>query len=82
MSLATLFGALVFGRDRQARICRAFMIANGCILPFLLLQMYWHSLIWIAAAWAITFPAATWSLAVWFRRSAVSAPAASHAISG
>jgi amino acid permease len=29
--------------------------------------MYWHGLIWIAALWAITFPASTWSLALVFR---------------
>jgi hypothetical protein len=27
------------------------------------------SRIWIAAAWAVTFPAATWSLAMLFRRA-------------
>lgn len=31
------------------------MIANGFILPFIALQMYWHSLIWVASLWAITF---------------------------
>jgi hypothetical protein len=69
MSLATLFGAMVLGRSHQERIVRTFMIANGCILPFLLLQMYWHALIWVATAWAVTFPGTTWSLAIWFRRS-------------
>ena len=28
-------------------------------------------LIWAAAAWAVTFPGATWSLAILFRRAAV-----------
>jgi len=44
------------------------LIANGLILPFLALQMYWHWLIWIASLWAITFPGATWTLAILFRR--------------
>lgn len=40
-------------------------------VPFLVLQMYWHSLIWIAALWAVTFPASTAALAVVFRRARV-----------
>jgi hypothetical protein len=40
------------------------------MLPFISLQMFWHWMIWIAALWAITFPGATWSLAVYFRRAA------------
>jgi hypothetical protein len=55
------------GLQRAARIS---LIANGLIAPFLLLQNYWHWLLWIASAWAITFPAATWSLALLFRRTA------------
>jgi len=35
------------------------MIANGLLLPFLALQIYYHPLIWIAALWAITFPGVT-----------------------
>jgi hypothetical protein len=42
--------------------------ANGLLLPFIALQMYVHWLIWIAALWAVTFPGATWSLAILFRR--------------
>jgi hypothetical protein len=41
---------------------------NGCLIPFLALQMYWPPLIWGGALWAITFPAATWLLAVHFGR--------------
>lgn len=33
--------------------------------------MYVHGLIWIAALWAVTFPGATWSLAILFRRATV-----------
>jgi hypothetical protein len=72
MSLATLFAAMVFERSGLERVVRLFLIANGLLLPFLALQMYFHSLIWIAALWAITFPASTWSLAILFRRMSVS----------
>jgi hypothetical protein len=68
MSLATLFAAMVLtgkGIERIARVC---LTANGLLLPFLALQMYFHPLIWIASLWAVTFPASTWSLAIAFSR--------------
>lgn len=68
MSVATLFAARVFTGDGLERNVRLFLTANGLLLPFIALQIYWHSLIWIAALWAITFPGATWSLAILFRR--------------
>lgn len=68
MSLATLFAARVFTGPGLERIVRLFLTANGLLLPFIALQMYVHGLIWIAALWAVTFPGATGSLAVWFRR--------------
>jgi hypothetical protein len=68
MSLATLFAARVFTGKGVERTARWFLTANGLLIPFLLLQMYVHWLIWIASLWAITFPGATWSLAVTFRR--------------
>lgn len=71
MSLATLFAAKVFRGGGQERLVRFFLIANGLLLPFLALQIYFHWMIWIAALWAITFPGATWSLAVLFRRAAI-----------
>ena len=71
MSLATLFAAGVFTGGGRERVARAFLIANGALLPFIALQMYVHWLIWIAALWAITFPAATWTLALLFRRTPV-----------
>lgn len=52
------------------RVVRGFLTANGLLLPLLVLQMYFHPLIWVASLWAITFPGATWALAVWFRRGA------------
>lgn len=71
MSLATLFAAKVFRGGGQERLVRFFLIANGLLIPFLALQIYFHWMIWIAALWAITFPGATWSLAVLFRRAAI-----------
>jgi hypothetical protein len=69
MSVATLFAALVLTGRGLERIARSFLIANGLLLPFIALQMYWHPLIWIAALWAVTFPGATCSLAMLFRRA-------------
>ncbi|MBN1213511.1 MAG: hypothetical protein JXA92_13150 [candidate division Zixibacteria bacterium] len=70
MSVATLFAAMVFTGKGIERIARWFLIANGLLLPFIALQMFWHWMIWIAALWAVTFPGSTWSLALLFRRAA------------
>jgi hypothetical protein len=43
-------------------------LANGCLIPFLALQMYYPPLIWGGSLWAITFPTATWLLALHFGR--------------
>jgi hypothetical protein len=69
MSVATLFAARVFAGGGLNRVVRWFLTANGLLLPFLALQMYWHPLIWVASLWAVTFPGATWALAVFFRRA-------------
>ncbi len=81
MSLATLFAAFAFAGSGVERTVRWFMIANGLVLPFLALQIYYHPLIWIAALWAVTFPGATISLAVLFRRdsTAMAEPAVAPA---
>jgi hypothetical protein len=71
MSLATLFAAMVFTGKGLDRVVRVFLTANGLLLPFIALQMYFHPLIWIAALWAVTFPVSTWSLAILFRRAAI-----------
>jgi hypothetical protein len=76
MSLATLFAANVFTGSRLERIVRAFLMANGVLIPFIALQMYVHWFIWIAALWAVTFPGSTWSLAILFRRARQSAATA------
>jgi hypothetical protein len=68
MSLSTLFGAFVFDGKGPGRTARRFLIANGLLLPFLALQIYYHPLIWPASLWAITFPGTTIALAVLFKR--------------
>ena len=69
MSVATLLAARVFTSDGLERRARVFLTANGLLLPFLALQIYFHSLIWIAALWAVTFPGSTWTMAIIFRRA-------------
>ena len=69
MSLATLFAAPVFNDAGLERIVKRFMIANGLLIPFLALQIYYHPLIWPASLWAITFPGATISLTKLFRET-------------
>ena len=64
----TLFAGFVFSNVGLERTARFFLIANGVLIPFLALQMYFHPLIWIASLWAVTFPGSTWTLAVVFRR--------------
>jgi hypothetical protein len=73
MSVATLFAARVFTGGGLNRVVRWFLTANGLLLPFLALQMYYHPLLWGGALWAITFPASTWALALHFRRAATTA---------
>jgi hypothetical protein len=70
MSVATLFAARVFTGGGLYRVVRWFLTANGLLLPFIALQMYFHPLIWIASLWAVTFPGSTWTLAILFRRAA------------
>jgi len=72
LSLATLFAAFAFTGSGIERTVRWFLLANGVLLPFLALQIYYLPLIWVASAWAITFPGATIALAILFRRSAQS----------
>lgn len=74
MSLATLFAAFVFVGDGIERIVRSLLLANGLLLPFLALQIYYHPLIWPASLWAITFPGATISLAHLFARRRRTSP--------
>lgn len=50
----------------QARAARVALIGTALVLPFLVLQFVWRDLIYVAAAWAVTFPAAAVLLARWF----------------
>jgi hypothetical protein len=68
MSLSTLFAAPIFKRQGLQRWIRRALIANGCLIPFLALQVYYPPLIWGGSLWAITFPLATWLLAIHFSR--------------
>jgi hypothetical protein len=68
MSLSTLFAAAVFKSEGIERWIRWALITNGCLIPFLALQMYYPPLIWGGSLWGITFPAATWLLALHFKR--------------
>lgn len=73
MSVSTLFAARVFAGGGLERVARGFLTANGLILPFIALQMYFHPLIWVAAFWAVTFPGSMWTLAVLFHRAETTA---------
>jgi len=81
MSVSTLFAARIFTGAGLERVIRLFLTANGLLLPFIALQMYYHPLIWIAALWAVTFPGSTWALAVLFRR-ATAAPIGDDSAAG
>ena len=69
MSLATLFAAFALPDIPAARRPRIFMLATGLLLPAIALQMYFPQLIWIAALWGLTFPAATLFVARMFAQS-------------
>lgn len=71
MSFSTLFAAAVFGNHGIERWIRWSLIANGCLIPFLSLQMYYPALIWGGSLWGITFPVASLLLAIHFRRAQV-----------
>jgi len=66
MSLATL--AAAFALPAPGRFARGALIANGLLMPFLSFQMLVPALIWIAALWALTFPAAMIALAILLKR--------------
>ena len=68
LCLAMLFAVPLFGRRGLDRAVRGFVLTTGLLLPFLALQMYYPPLIWIASLWAVTFPGATWTLAIRFHR--------------
>lgn len=82
MSLSTLFGAFALPASPAGHTARLFMILNGALLPFLAFQMFFPTLIYVAALWAATFPCAVLALAIAFRGlspSAVRSGGADHA---
>jgi hypothetical protein len=68
MSVSTFLAAAAFPGAGLARATRSWLVANGLLAPFLILQVYWPSLIYVGALWLITFPAAMLCLALTFRR--------------
>lgn len=68
MSLSTLVAAPAFAVAGPAHAARFWLVANGLLAPFLILQAYWPSLIYVGALWLITFPVAMACLALAFRR--------------
>lgn len=80
MSAATFCAAMAFSCDGPERVAKRFLAATGLVMPFLLFQMAWHPLIWVASAWAVTFPGAMWALARLFRRAAVETADHEHAV--
>jgi hypothetical protein len=68
MSLSTLFAAQVFEGEKLEHWIRRFLIANGLLIPFLALQMFYPPLIYVATLWAIIFPASTILLSILFKR--------------
>jgi hypothetical protein len=78
MSVATLLASRVFSGYGVRRAARFFLTANGLLVPFIALQMFWHPLIWGATLWAVTFPASTWALALFFARAERRGDGAGH----
>ncbi len=79
MSAATLLASLALGREGGEGRARRWLLANGLLLPFITLQMFWRPLIWPAALWAVTFPMGALSLLLLFRRAPVLASAGDDA---
>ena len=66
MSLSTLLAAPVFDGAGPQRV-RFWLLANGALAPFLLMQLAYPKLIFIGALWLVTFPLAMLFLALFFR---------------
>ena len=68
MSLATLFVAPVFAGEGMERWLRWILVINGCLAPFIALQIIYPPLWQVATIWGLSFPAAAIMLAIWFKR--------------
>lgn len=69
MSVATLLASFALPRQPFSGVARVLLLANGLLLPFVGLQMYFPQLIWIAALWGVTFPAASAAVCMMFFQS-------------
>jgi hypothetical protein len=69
MSLSTLLAAFALPNIVLARLPKLLLLANGLLLPSIALQMYFPKLIWVAALWGLTFPAAMLALTAMFARA-------------
>jgi len=68
MSIATLLAAFALPAGRFAGSARFALLANGLLVPFLALQMFWPALIWGGTLWGLTFPTAMIFIALLMRR--------------
>lgn len=68
MSVSCGLLALALPAGKPARSARLALVATAALAPFILFQVYVHGLIWIAALWGLTFPAAAVLTARWFAR--------------
>ena len=67
MSLSTLFAVPVFMANGQHRVVGLWLLANGVLAPFLIMQLAFPQLIYIGALWLITFPGSMLFLTLYFR---------------
>jgi hypothetical protein len=74
MSFSTLLLAPVFPGTGLRRSLRWALIANGILGPIILAELAWPKLIYVAAAWLVTFPLAMIQLARVFGATAPSPP--------
>ena len=63
MSLAALFAVPAIEPTGAGRWARLSLLITGLLAPFILLQVTWPELIYIAAIWIVSFPLAMLFLA-------------------
>ena len=68
MGIATLFAGLALEDEPAAAPARFWLYFNALLTPFIFLQIAYPQLIYVAAAWIVTFPAAMFCLARVFAR--------------
>lgn len=70
MCASALFAGLALRSFPGAKSARVFFLLTGALIPALALQMQLPWLIWVGAAWAVTYPGAALLLYRLFRRGA------------